>query len=157
MIGGGGKARKCPEWRSDFFPWRPVVPSGGANLSRFVLGTEDELEKKEKEKCAPPPPSTGLLSSFFLFVFFAAGPFLGERQTTPSFKRSVIVRTECVETVLMGVVGSIRFRRRKTEDTTLATLPFRRSTRCSGRSRKLVSLNHAFPMVRAASAVLRGL
>ena len=49
---------------------------------------------------------------------------MGERQTTPSFKRSVIVRTVCVETVLMGVVGSIRFRRRKTEDTTLATLPF---------------------------------
>ena len=72
LIGGGGKARKCPEWRSDFFPWRPVVPSGGANLIRFVLGTEYELEKKEKEKCAPAEPSTGLLSSFFLFVFFSA-------------------------------------------------------------------------------------
>ena len=35
-------------------------------MIRFVLGTEYELEKKEKEKCAPVRLSTGLLSSFFL-------------------------------------------------------------------------------------------
>ena len=41
-------------------------------MSRFVLGTEYELEKKEKEGCSRARLSTGLLSSFFLFVFFSA-------------------------------------------------------------------------------------
>ena len=40
----------------------PVVPSGGANLSRFVLGTGVRWLDSEKEKWSPARPSTGLLS-----------------------------------------------------------------------------------------------
>ena len=62
LIGGRGEVRKCPKWALGFCPWRPVVPCGGGNLSRFVLGTGVRWLDSGKEKCAPPPPSTGLLS-----------------------------------------------------------------------------------------------